>query len=201
MSIGTQVILENVLVLGQPSTFAVTKYTEADVEAFEKYFKAWKELATASELIDSRFPNLGEAFTEGLFCLWSGSSRYLKPSNCTLPFTQRLAHASLDTYNELKQQSEQIKSTIADKAPSSFGPDSKEDAMYFMDFFNSGNVDGTFSVYEVPLYILHSTIVNKDKNETFDDQCHQRRRPRLTLLTQVIEPNNIQPIAKNIRLW
>ena len=201
MSIGKQRILENVLVLGQPSTFAVTEYSESDIEAFEKYFKAWKELSVSSELIDSRIPNLGEAFTEGLFCLWSGSLRYLKPSQCNQRFTQRLAHASLDTYNLDTQKSEQIKATIADRAPSSFGPDSKEDAMYFMDFFNSGNVDGTFTVYKIPLNILHSTILNKDRNETFDDQCAQRRRPRLTLLTQVIEPNNIQPLAQNIRLW
>jgi hypothetical protein len=201
MSIGKEIILTDVLVLGLPSTFAVTEYSENDLHAFEKYFKAWKELALNCEAIDSRVPNLGEAFTEGLFCLWSGSYRYLKQAQCSIPFTEKLSHASLDTYHLPTQKSEQIKSTIADRAPSTFGPKSKEDSMYFMDFFNSGNVDGTFTVYPIPLNILHSTILNKDRNETFDDQCAQRRRPRLKLLTQVIEPNNIQPLVKNVRLW
>ena len=201
MSIGTQKILKDVLVLGKPSTFAVTEYSESDIESFERYFRAWKELAVSSSLIDSRIPNLGEAFTEGLFCLWHGSCRYLKPSQCEIKFSQKLANASLDTYHVDSQKAEQIKSTIADRAPSSFGPDSEEDAIYFMDFFNSGNVDGTFSIYEIPINTLHSTILNKDRNESFKDQCAQRRRPRLTLLTQVIEPNNIHPIAQNIRLW
>ena len=199
--LGTERILKDVNVLGIPSTFAVTEYSESDIGALESYFKAWKELTTASELIDSRVPNLGEAFTEIAFCIWHGSFRYLKPSNCSLTFTQRLTNASLDTYHLGTQKSEQIKATIADRAPSSFGPDSKEDAMYFLDFFNDGNVNGTFTVYQIPLSTLHSLILNKSKNESFADQCSQGRRPRLTLLTQLIEPYGIEPLETNIRLW
>jgi hypothetical protein len=201
MSIGKIEILENVSVLGTPSTFAVTTYSEQDIGAFKRYFETWKQLANASAVIDSRIPNLGEAFTEGMFCLWSGSSRYCKATNVPTPFTEKLHHRSLDTYNIEKQKSEQIKASIADGAPSSFGPDSKEDALYFMSFYNNGVIDGTFNVYEIPLNALHSTILNKSKNETFEDQCNQRRRPRLSLLTQIIEPLDIKPSGLDIRLW
>jgi hypothetical protein len=82
----------------------------------------------------------------------------------------------------------------------SFGPTSRWDKLYFLDFYNNGNLDGSFDCYEIDTALIYNTVVNQGKNETFVDQQRQGRRPRLSL-KKIIRENNITPIGSNIQVW
>lgn len=200
-TVGTIKILRNVSVYGKPSTFAVREYTEDDIPYFKKYFDTWKIQCENELILDDRASNLNAGFTEGLFCIWNKSFRFVKKKtaeNHGFKYTQKLEDSSFDSYKIETQECEQLKSSIG-FAPSSFGPKSKQDKLYFMHFYNDGNIDGTFDIYEIPNDVLYSTYVNE--NETFKQQQIQKRRPHLSLMKKVIYPNNIQPLEKNVKLW
>ncbi len=73
------------------------------------------------------------------FCIYSGSNRFIsiKKGN---------TNTSFDTYNLKTKKAEQIKACSVEKDLTSFGPESKWDDIYFLDFYNKGKLDGTFQV-------------------------------------------------------
>ena len=215
MTAGTIDYLKDVKVYGGGTgSFAVTRYTEDDIPYFKKHFELWTKTRESCYEIGGRAPNLCDGFTEGLFCLHTGSVRYLsltpeqRKKKEYKGFTEKIRKkdgtretASLDTYNEESQEAEQIKSSIIDRDCSSFGPTSKQDIVYFMHFYNDGKpLDGSFDLYKISNELLYNAVIRKD-GTTFKQDQETGRRPHLGLIEQVILPNNIKPIEENVKLW
>lgn len=180
-------------VYGEPSVFEVIKYDESDIPAFKRYFEAWVSLKNASFEIGGGPSNLHAAFTEGIFCLWSGCVRYKNSKS------KKLKSSSFDAYDLIKERTKQVKSSIMRVDLTSFGPKTKWDDLYFLDFDNSGNMNGTFDVYLLDNDIVYNTLVNKE--ETLKEQQDAKRRPRTSIKKNVIEKHNIKPVGKSVMLW
>ena len=148
---------------------------------------------------------LTSILSEATFCLWSGSVRYLsanKARESGLSFTEQLVSQSLDTYSEEHQEAEQLKSTIMPKDPvSSFGPTSEQDVTYFLNFFNDGNLNGTFDVFRIPNHFFEGVTCSGAQDGSFVDRKSSGKRPRFSITTKIIEPNNISPLATKVNLW
>ena len=48
-----------------------------------------------------------------------------------------------------------------------------------MDFYNDGERDGKFKVYDIPIAYITNAHVNS--NQTITDQSNQARRPRISI--------------------
>lgn len=147
-----------------------------------EYYSAYKVLNNLAKKIQGRSVNLSEAFTEGIYCYITNSVRVLK-------IFDKNESSSIDCYNLDKKKSIQIKSSIMDIDCSSFGPKSVFDELVYIDFSN----DNIFRIYEIDNKYLKNVIVCKSKNETLDDQKNQLRRPRFSIMTEIIHKYNIKP--------
>ncbi len=187
-----KLITENIDLYGTTCQAELMEFDKADAKQWKKLWNSWKELKMGLREYKTREPNLPEGLSETAFCMYSGSHRLIDiKGNC---------NKSADTYNLTTKQAEQIKATSVKGDLTSFGPKSKWDVLYFLDFFRDGSMDGSFDIYEVNKDLIYSTIVNKGKKETFKDQQAQGRRPRLSLKA-LIKLHSISPIATNIRIW
>ena len=75
-----------------------------------------------------------------------------------------------------------------------FGPKSKFQKLIFLDFYNSGVIDGKFKAYDIPLEILFSTKITanttlKERLESSASSNETKSRPHFSLIKKVIEPN------------
>lgn len=204
--VGTIEYLKDVPLYGDEiGSFAVTRYSDKDIPLFKENFESWVKHRELCLSIGGRAPNLCDAFTEGMYCLYSGSVRYVKVDRRKAEYkafgTEKLSNASIDTYSEKNKEGEQIKSSIILDDCTSFGPTSKQDALYFMHFYRDGKpLDGSFDLYRIENDLLYSTVIKND-GTTFAEKQKTGQRPHFSLLKKVILPNNIQPVEKNVKLW
>ena len=84
----------------------------------------------------------------------------------------------------------QIKATSTKNDCTSFGPHSEWDELYFLDFSSE---DGNCKIYLIDSKTIYEHAVNK--NQIFTQQQEQGRRPRLSIIQKIIQPNNLQPIS------
>lgn len=180
-----------VQISGSPVTVELISFDAQDAQDLKKAFGAWIVL---NKLIDKfgRKINIPEALTESMFCLFSGSSRYSKK-------IKGIGSVSFDTYNLETSEKEQIKATSLEFDLTSFGPVSEWDKLYLMNFYNGGNMNGTFDVYEVPSDLIYSFPVNK--THTLREQQLLGKRPRFSIMEGIIIPQGIKPIGKDITVW
>lgn len=92
----------------------------------------------------------------------------------------------------------EIKATSIGNDLTSFGPLSEWDDLYFIDFYNNGTLDGTFTVYLIPDDLIYSNQVNS--GQTMKQQQKQKRRPRMSM-KDIIEKHNIKPLATDVKVW
>jgi hypothetical protein len=178
------------------------KECEADLMTFDKsdrlewkkFWDAWKQLRDKALEYHFRGPNLLEGISETAFCLYKESSKRV------LKVYGKGCNASADTYDIKKFRAEQIKAASVKNDLTSFGPKSKWDDLYFLDFYRNGDLDGSFDVYLIDSKFVYNFIVHKGKNETFIDQQKQKRRPRLSI-KEIIKENSINPIDTNVKVW
>jgi len=161
-----------------------------DGKEFKKLFDLWKKLNLGLKKY-GRGVNIPEVISEGMFCVFSGSVRYVKK-------IKGIGKVSFDTININKSRREQIKATSIDNDVTSFGPRTEWDDLYFVDFYNTGKLDGTFNVYLIPNNIIYSNQVNK--RQTMKQQQEEKRRPRMSI-KEIIQHYKIKPIAKNVKVW
>jgi hypothetical protein len=135
-----------------------------------------------------------EGLSEVAFCLWSGSARYIK-----IKGAKKGIAGSFDTFDLRKNKAQQIKACSIEKDLTSFGPKSKWDDLYFLDFYNNGKADGFFDVYLIPNKYIGKQSLNK--KETFADQQKQKRRPRFGIKKEIINRYKIKPLAKAVKVW
>ena len=81
---------------------------------------------------------------------------------------------SYDAFDFKNNKRIQVKCSTS-TGPSSFGPKSVWDYIYFLDMWNNGNIDGSYKIYHIPNEYIYNTKVNK--NQKMSDQQDQSRRP------------------------
>lgn len=148
-----------------------------------KMYELWNELSENLSNYGCRrtnFPEISELIFCAIFDCWRTNN------------TQISDHSSFDCYNPKKHTRIQIKAASSKTDLTSFGPKSVWDEIYFMDFYNDGNYDGTFKIYLLPNKEIYEYQVNKD--ETFEDQQKQGRRPRFSV-RKMIKELNLEPIG------
>lgn len=189
-----KIIEHNTKIFKQDCKVELMHFDKKDGKEWKRIFDIWKELKLGLRNYKSREPNMPEGLSEVAFCLWSGSARYIR-----LKGTKKGVAGSFDTFNVKTSRAEQIKACSIENDLTSFGPKSKWDDLYFLDFYNNGKVDGKFDVYLIPNQYIKNQSLNKD--ETFTDQQEQKRRPRFGIKKEIISKFNIEPIGKNIKVW
>lgn len=188
-----KLITKEIDLYGNKCSAHLMEFDKTDTTEWQKLWNSWKTLKMGLRAYKTREPNLPEGLSETAFCMYSGSHRLVDiKGNC---------NKSADTYNLTTMEAEQIKATSVNRDLTSFGPKTKWDKLYFLDFYRDGALDGSFDVYEVDKNLIYNTVVNKGKNQTFKEQQALDRRPRLSLKEDVIKPNGIKPLDTNVKIW
>lgn len=181
-------------VFGQECKLELMHFDRKDGKEWKRIFDIWKQLKLGLRSYKSREPNMPEGLSEVAFCLWSGSARYIRIKGAK----QGIA-GSFDTFDIKTNKAQQIKACSIEDDLTSFGPKSKWDDLYFIDFYNDGKVDGRFNVYLIPNKYIKNQSLNK--NETFADQQLQKRRPRFGIKKEIIAKYKIKALATNVKVW
>lgn len=179
-------------VFGRECEIQLMHFDKKDAKEWKKLFDSWKQLKIGLRKYKSREPNIPEGISEVAFCLYSGSNRFISLKGNGV-------NKSFDTYNLKTKKAEQIKASSVERDLTSFGPGSKWDDLYFLDFYNGGRLDGTFNVYKIPTDLIYKMKVNK--NQTFKEQQEQSRRPRFSITSKIILDKKLEPLAKNVKVW
>ena len=96
---------------------------------------------------------------------------------------------SFDAVNTKTGKRIQIKASSVGSDLTSFGPKSEWDELFFLDF-SQGN--GVFKVYEIkPEWVYGHNV---SKTQTFKEQQDQGRRPRFSIIDNIIKPKDLKPI-------
>jgi len=177
-------------VFGEDCTLTLADFDESDAKKWKEIFDHWRTLKISLTNYESRGPNFPEGLSEIAFCLWASSSRLLRASG--------LSNTSFDTFNTKTNRAEQIKACSVKKDLTSFGPKSKWDDLYFLDFYNDGKLDGRFNIYKIPNDVIY--VANVNNSELLTDHQTSKRRPRLSI-KDLAKNNNIKPIAQNVQVW
>ncbi len=184
----------NVKIFGIESQLELMHFSKIDGKEWKRIFDIWKELKMGLRNYKSREPNMPEGLSEVAFCIWSGSGRYVK-----IPGAKKGIAGSFDTFDVDNNRAQQIKACSIEYDLTSFGPRSKWDDLYFLDFYNKGKVDGRFDIYLIPdKYIKRQSL---NENENFADQQKQKRRPRFGIKEEIILRYNIKPLAESVKVW
>ncbi len=170
----------------------LTSYEAEDRKQWKVLFDYWKTLTNGMKKFGARGVNIPEGITEVAFCLFSDSKRFVS-------VVRGGKSASFDTFNVKTNRAEQVKACSVKKDMTSFGPKSKWDDLYFLDFYNNGELDGSFDVYLIPNDLIKKTMVNKEKS--FVEFQRVGKRPRFSIKEKIIQEQNLDPIAKNVRVW
>ena len=106
--------------------------------------------------------------------------------------TSRKVKSSFDCYNQSTKSRIQIKAANLN-SPSTYGPKSQWDQIYFIDFQLDNEFNGGYRIYEIESKLIENVIVNKKKNITFKEMQKTGKRPRFSIYNKIIKPFNIEP--------
>jgi len=162
----------------------VLMFENLDRTKLQKIYKNWRNLCDQLVEMEARKVNLPEGLSESAVCLEMGFVR------CTESISA--ANSSFDAYDLKNKKRIQIKACSILPDLTSFGPNSKWDEIYFVDFFRNGDWDGTFDIYLIPNELIYSHKVNK--NQTLKDQQEQGRRPRFSIYKEIVQAKGIKPV-------
>ncbi len=154
---------------------------------FNVYIK-WKELCESLETMRKRTTNIPEAISECAVAILNG---YVFINQKSITANGKKISTSFDCFDPNSGDKIQVKACSTEKDLTSFGPRSKFDKLIFVDFYNDGNRDGKFKVYDIPLNYIVSAHVNA--NQTTTEQANQSRRPRICI-KKIISENEIKGI-------
>lgn len=171
-------------VYGEESVFDVIQYDYTDIPNVKKAFEAWTILKHQSNILHGRSPNIPECISETCLCLVTNLVRFYK--------SKKLKNASFDCFDLMREQAVQAKACSVEDDLTSFGPKTKWDVLYFLDFYNDGNLDGTFNVYEVPNHLIYNCLVKEGR--TLKQSQELGYRPRVHIKNQIVVPNSIEPL-------
>ena len=126
---------------GVPCSFKLLMIEEFDRVKLHGLFNAWKELMEGMREFRSEGIPLPEGLYKSAFCLLYDSARILKIQNSSTTF---------DAIDLNKWTRQLIKASIVEDDLTVFEPQSVWDELYWLDFYQGGNYDGTFDVYRIP---------------------------------------------------
>ena len=171
-------------VYGEESIFDIIQYDYTDIPDVKKAYDAWITLKHQSNKLHGRSPNIPECITETCLCLVTNYVRFYK--------SRKLKSASFDCFDLVKEKTIQGKACSVEDDLTSFGPKSKWDILYFIDFYNDGNCDGTFNIYEIPNELIYNCVVKEGR--TLKQSQELGYRPRIHIKSQIVVPNGIEPV-------
>ena len=160
-------------------------FEDKDLKALEDIYTSWRTLCDQAAALQARKINLPDSLSECGFCYFFKFWR----TNYGVPGAE---HSSFDAYDPQKHTRIQIKGCSVDEDLTSFGPDSVWDELYFVDFYVDGKWDYTFNVYLIDNEDIYTTKVNA--TQTFVDQQKQGRRPRFSIIKNIIRPKKMKPM-------
>mgnify|MGYP001259462262 CR=1 FL=1 len=162
----------------------VTTYNyDKDMKIIGKLYFQWKNLNDAIKKISTRGINLPEAISENAFCLFF--------PECMRVNKLKKGKCSFDVINFKTGTRIQIKASSIEEDLTSFGPRSEWDELYFLDFSKG---DGSFFVYKIEQEWIYGHNINK--NQTFEAQQQQGRRPRFSITKDIIKIKKLKPIKE-----
>ena len=182
-------------VFGTECKLELMHFNRGDGAEWKRIFDLWKKLKLDLRGYKSREPNMPEGLSEVAFCLWSGAGRFISVRSKNKVKIPR----SFDTFDINSGCAQQIKACSIERDLTTFGPKSRWDELYFLDFYNNGEVDGYFDIYKIPDEYIHNQSVNKKEN--FKDQQSQKRRPRFSIKKEIILKYGIKPLASHVKVW
>ena len=181
-----------VKVFGKECELYLMHFDKNDAKKLKILFNAWKLLNVGMKKFGARGVNFPEGISEVAFCIFSGSTRLLSLKGSS--------SSSFDTFNLKTGKAEQIKACSVKGDLTSFGPKSKWDDLYFMDFYNNGKLDGSFDVYKIDDEMLNYVSMNKEQK--FAEQQLEKRRPRFSIKKEIISVwNVVLGIFLNLRFF
>jgi hypothetical protein len=159
----------------------VTIFEAFDRWRLKRLYLKWKRLNEDIKKISTRGINLPEAISENAFCIFFPEYvRVVKLKN---------GKCSFDVLNRKTGARIQIKASSVDDDLTSFGPKSEWDELFFLDF-SEGN--GLLKVYKIEKDWIYKHKVNKNQN--FEQQQEQGRRPRFSIKENIIAKRGLKPI-------
>lgn len=162
------------------------KFDREDFVKIMNTFVLWTEINDLTKSLNARGINIPEIISEGIYCYSFNAIR----TNGSASGAGSYDAVSLDTGRGI-----QIKSSSIEFDCTSFGPDSKWDDLIFMDFCPNGKIDGHVDIYLIE-QDFSKMVLDAKKNETFEDQQKQGRRPRFSIKKSIIIPNKLKPIRR-----
>ncbi len=173
-------------------------FENEDKKIFKSMFEAWVLLCKQSINIGStRIPNFPEALSEAIFALEMGFARSTAPISGT--------SSSFDNYDFQNHRRIQLKAASS-RGPSSFGPRSEYDDIYFFYMKNIAekrfprSFEGNFEIYKLDAEIIPKIKVNA--KETVQDFQTQGKRPRFSIPDKILDPIKPKILIKgNIDDW
>jgi hypothetical protein len=159
-------------------------FEENDRQTLSEIYSAWRSLCGNLRALKSRAVNLPEGLSEGAFALEMKAPRLIKCYGS--------ANTSFDCYDLKNNERVQVKACSVLPDLTSFGPKSVWDKIYFCDFYRKGLWDGTFDIYLIHNKLIYNHKVNRF--QTFIDQQKEGRRPRFSIYSDIIIPNNMKPV-------
>ena len=135
--------------------------------------------------MNKRTTNIPEAISETVVAILNN---YVFLNQKTITIGGKKVSCSFDCFDSVHGDKIQVKACSTQKDLTSFGPKSIYDKLIFVDFYNNGNIDGTFVIYDIPLHLISNAYVNA--NQTISNQSSQNRRPRLCI-KNIIKNNKI----------
>ncbi|MEB7825604.1 Bsp6I family type II restriction endonuclease [Staphylococcus chromogenes] len=158
-------------------------YVKIDKSRFNDMIKAyflWKELNSLIKNSHTRGINFPEIISESLLCY-------------ALDYKLNRGTGG-DAYDEGNNKVIECKATSNfDKDTSSFSPNEEFDRLYFLRLYQR---DDELYIYDTEYDSEKLKFVQVNKKQTLGDQQKQGRRPRFSIIKQIIDKDNIQPIAK-----
>lgn len=159
-------------------------FEDKDITALADIYMSWRILCDQATALNARKINLPDVLSECGFCFFFKCWR----TNYGVPGA---IHSSFDAYDPVNHSRIQIKGCSVEEDLTSFGPDSVWDKLYFVDFYKEGKWDFSFDVYLIDNQSIYNTKVNR--KETFIDQQRQKRRPRFSIIRNIIRPQKLKP--------
>ena len=127
-----------------------------------------------------RAPNIPSELTEAIVCLCTGSELI------------DVGHGDILLPTGLIGE---VKGTgSSDDDLSSFSPSSQFDELFFV-HLDAAN-QNVYHVYELGLNRKSISTIKVNKTATFADHCKGKRRPRFSIIKQIIKPNKLNPSWK-----
>jgi hypothetical protein len=170
-----------VKIKGKKFKALLTIKEKSDRELLKSLYSDWKKLNDRLKTISTRGINLPETISENAFALFF--------PDCFRIVSIKGLKCSFDCFNVKTGSRIQVKASSIASDLTSFGPRSEWDELFFLDFSKG---DGSFKAYKIEPDWIYKHQVNK--NQTFEQQQAENRRPRFSIIEEIIKKKGLKPV-------